>query len=273
LNNFLLVDTGPDQDLQTTDCSSLSGDDVGVIINSVISGGAGTNPTTTLVLNAKLADGQHILLVCDGIADAAANMLDGDGDGTQGGDLARQFRIEQGNLFSNAFLDDCVDVPIALPPWTASANPGSTVAADGATDTDDSSLSGSILLDNVAVDGSTVSVEQCVSVPLGGYYAVATNVLGTQTQDGDLDLTLFCEFSDMADCASVTGTHTESFVLPAWVTPIWERVETRMFTPDGTISIRCVTSMSSPANNVFTNYLDELELRSAELLFEDGFEG
>lgn len=266
LNNYMLIDTGSNQDLETTECGVVSGDDVSMTLSNLVVGGTSTIPTSTFDIGMSLKDGVYALLICDGITDAAGNLLDGNNDGLQGGDLVRIFRVEQGNLFDNAFLDDCPNSTIQLPPWTSL---GGDVDSD--TDSYDSSISGSVEL--ISVDGSEVNLSQCIeSVPANGLYALETSVLGTPIQSGDLDLSLSCNFSDAASCGTNIGTHSESYVLAASVTPQWEKYITYMPIPANTVSAECTVSLSSPTNQEFVNYLDELDYKDGDLIYMNGFE-
>ncbi len=269
--NYALIDTGMDQDLQTLSCDNLMGDDVLVNIITFATGGTATNPNATLTLDEPLTAGQYVLLVCDDITDAAGNALDGDGDGFTGGNLNRQFRIEFDNLFDNAYLDDCADAAIELTPWMAINQVGDMVDVTTLSDADDSSLSGSVFTDSLV--GMNAGIEQCVEFPELKSHAVSLAVLGSATQMGDLELQISCDFSDLAACGNVTDNHTETFTLPASVTPSWASYESIMLLPVNTLSANCSVEISSPTNSPFTNYLDALQVRDSELIFASGFEG
>ncbi len=264
-DNYRLIDTGMDQDLQTMDCGALLGDDVIMPFSDFIIGGTTNNPTASLDIGMTLKDGVYALLVCDDITDSIGNQLDGDGDGIQGGNLVQNFRIEQGNLFDNAFLDNCPDAPIFLPPWMTI---GGDVVVN--TDSNDSLLSGSIEL--ISVDGSAVSASQCIDVTANNFYSLETSVLGTFIQNGDLDIELSCDFSSVIGCGSIIDSHTDNFTYADSVTPIWQRISSVMVTPMNAVSANCKVSLSSPSNNEFVNYLDEFDYRDADLIFENGFE-
>ncbi len=270
LANYALIDTGIDQDLQTMNCAATAGDDVLVNINMLTSGGTATDPNATLTLDDALNDGQYVLLVCDDITDAAGNAIDGDQDGFPGGNLKRQFRMESDNLFDNAFFDDCTSEPIDLTPWLAINEVGDMVDVTTLSDEDGSSLSGSVFTDSLA--GMTAGIEQCVTFPTVKSHAVATAVLGSATQAGDLALQISCDFSDMPSCANVTDVHSEIFTLPASVTPQWTSYESIMLLPDNTLSANCRVEISSPSNNAFTHYLDALKVRDSDLIYANGFE-
>lgn len=275
-NNFTLVDTGDDQDLQTESCNVALGDDVLLNINTFTPGGTATDPNATLTLDAPLAAGQYVLLVCDDITDAAGNALDGDGDGTPGGHLYRQFRVEFDNLFDNAYLDDCADAPISLPPWQAMASDieqamgGDLVDVISGIDRDDSALSGSIMIDSIT--GSTLGVEQCVNFPSVRSHALAVDVLGVASQSADVNLLLSCDFSDQLDCIGITGSDSEVFTLTPSVTPQWMRHEHIMRLPDGTLSAACHVALGSPTNESYSFFLDAFKVRDSDLIYADGFE-
>ena len=81
LNNFMLVDTGSNQDLETTECGVVAGDDSTMSLSNLVIGGTATIPTATIDIGMSLKDGVYALLICDEIADAAGNQLDGNNDG------------------------------------------------------------------------------------------------------------------------------------------------------------------------------------------------
>ncbi|MGJ8663312.1 MAG: hypothetical protein ACSHWU_06665, partial [Marinicella sp.] len=224
--NFALIDTGADQDLQSSSCDLLEGDDVAVNVNSFVVGGTATNPIANLTLDGPLAAGQYVLMICDDITDAAGNAIDGDQNGLPGGHLLRQFRVEFDNLFDNAYLDDCVDAPIALTPWMAINDAGDFVDVNTLNDFDSSSLSGSIFLDSAS--GNAVAIEQCVNFPSDFSHAVSTAILGLPSQSADVEMLMTCDFSDQLDCGNITSNHSETFTLSPSVTPQWNRIESIM---------------------------------------------
>ncbi len=187
-----------------------------------------------------------------------------------GGNLLRQFRIDTDNLFSNAYLDDCFDNPIDIAPWLTINNMGDMVAVMTDIDGDDSSLSGSIMLDSASGDG--VAIAQCVDFPEVKSHAVSTDLLGVASQSSDVLMTLNCDFSDQASCGNLTTNHSETFTISPSVTPQWNRFESIMLLPDGTQSASCILSLNSSSNEPFTFFMDALQVRDSDLIFEDGFE-
>jgi uncharacterized repeat protein (TIGR01451 family) len=269
-SNYLLIDTGDDNDLQTTNCDIALGDDQIIVIDSFSYNAGNPISIVNLTLETALTDGQYVLTICDSITDNAGNQLDGDQDGLQGGQANHQFRVELDNLFENAYLDDCSDSPIELTPWSAIYEIGDMVDVTLLSDTDDSSLSGSVFADSLA--GINAGIEQCIDFPALKSHAVSSAVLGSPTQMGDLVLQISCDFSDLASCGNVIGNHTESFTLPASATPSWTTYESIMLLPANTLSANCSVQISSPVNSPFTNYLDALKVRDSDLIFANGFE-
>lgn len=268
LGSYLVVSTGPDGDLDTSACGPVFGDDIEVPLSNVSVSGGPTNPTATLTLSQPLTNGIHLLLVCDAIEDGAGNRLDGDGDGTAGGDLSRRFRIDIDNLFANAQLDDCPEAPIALPPWTDDAVPPSQVVATLDADIDGSSLSGAI---EIQIGNDTpVSVGQCVDTTITAQ-AVEARVRGTINQLDDLEVNLWCAVSDTPACANLQPSETlDAMTVSPSVTPQWIRLLGRRTAAGPVASIACGVTATSP--NGFSENLAVDDLFLGGLIFADGFE-
>ena len=270
-SNYALVNTGIDQDLQTQSCAAAMGDDVLVNINNLSTAGTASSPNATLTLDEPLAAGQYVLMVCDDITDAAGNALDGDGDGFTGGNLKRQFRVEFDNLFDNAYLDDCDDAPIALPPWQTVSG-GSDVADVIATvDRDDSDLSGSVMMDSLS--GDPLSLEQCVAVAEVKSHTLSVATLGMASQSADVNLLLNCDFSNQIGCGNTIDSSSEIFNLPPGVSAQWTRQEHIMLLPENTLSANCSLTLSSPSSEPFSFFMDALKVKDSEIIFVDGFDG
>ncbi|WP_223789559.1 DUF11 domain-containing protein [Marinicella meishanensis] len=271
-NNFALVDTGLDHDLQTESCAMALGDDQLVNINTFTPGGTATNPNATLTLDAPLSDGQYVLLICDDITDAAGNAIDGDADGFPGGNLQRQFRIDIENLFNNAHLDDCLDNPVSLTSWNALFVNPDLIAPVSTPDFDQSDLSGSVSMQSVS--SPDLLIEQCVNFQQFGSHTFSVEGLGVASQLGDLELNLVCAFADGIDCIGNSGTpFSKTFTLPPSTNPQWQTLSGRMLLPENTASAFCAVIVNSPTGDPFEYHLDEFKMVESDLIFAGGFEG
>jgi uncharacterized repeat protein (TIGR01451 family) len=269
--NFALIDTGPDQDLQSTSCGVVAGDDALVTFQNFITGGTATAPNVTMTLSDNLPNGQYVLQICDAITDAAGNAIDGDNSGLQGGDLWRQFRVDTENLLANAYIDDCADNPASLLGWTTFTNPGDTISATTAQDSDDSSLSGSVYLQGGS--GSDMGIEQCTNLDAFGSHTFSMDARGVSSQVQDIDVLMTCAFFDSTDCTgSLLGDRSASFMLPPANPASWDAYSSLMLIPDGSASAACTMAMVEPVNSLFEAYADALRLIYSDLIFGNGFD-
>lgn len=274
--NYALIDTGEDQDLQTASCTALAGDDQLVMLDDFSIGGTATNPIATLSLAESLDQGQYVLLVCDDITDAAGNALDGDMDGFTGGNLKRQFRIEFDNLFDNAYLDDCVDVPANLNDWMVISDNPEEVTISVDEDLDESSLSGSIQLKGLP--SQEIGVQQCVNFAQPGSHLFSTSVLAAPGQVNNLlnlNMYMICSYSDTADCATQLPPNTfhfESFLLDPANDSVWNTYQTQLMLPDDAVSASCTMVMFDAFEGNYLYFADELSVTYDDIIFIDGFE-
>lgn len=118
--NYLLVEAGPDEVIDTATCSAgLQDDDVAITVTSVT---YATSPHSeaTLSLNggSNLSDGSYTLFVCGttSIVDLAGNALDGDGNTVGGDDYSVAFVISP-----------VVDLTITVPTAPTEAVPGAAL--------------------------------------------------------------------------------------------------------------------------------------------------
>lgn len=269
LASYMVIAAGPDQDLSTTQCGPVFGDDIEIPIDQITVTGIPTNPTATLELSSPLGNGIKLLLVCDTIVDVAGNALDGDGDGSAGGDFALRFRVDVGNEFVNAHLDDCSDAPITLSPWQDSSSPPNSVAATLANDVDESTLSGAI--DIQSIDGTPIRIGQCLPTVANQRRWVEAWARIDASVATDIEISLECVFSDQPSCSSFQLPVTvASLVLNPSATPEWMILAGGTTGPaaDGWALCRVVTS--APFSEPFGLSVDAMHLGDA--LFKDGFE-
>jgi len=269
LASYMVVSTGPDHDLSTTQCGPVFGDDIEIPIDQITVTGAATNPTATLELSSPLSRGITLLLVCDSIVDEAGNPLDGDGDGMPGGDYGLRFRVDAGNEFANAHLDDCSNAPISLTPWLDDSQPPNSVGVTTAFDVDLSNLSGSIAIGSA--DGQTITVGQCVSAAPGGQKWVEAWARIDAATLTDVGVEVACAFSNRPGCANLGPPAVMgSTVLQSTVSPEWHALSGGAMAPAGAVSAFCEASASVGVEESFQLYLDDLFADDA--LFRNGFE-
>jgi uncharacterized repeat protein (TIGR01451 family) len=269
LASYMVVAAGPDHDLSTTECGPVFGDDVEILIDQITVSGVPTNPTATLELSSTLGSGVTLLLVCDSIRDVAGNPLDGDEDGEPGGDFNLRFRVDVGNEFANAHLDDCADAPITLSPWLDDSLPPNSVGTTLAHDVNQSSLSGAIEVQST--DGQSISLGQCVATggdQLRWVKAAARIDAATAT---DIGVDIVCSFSEQVGCTDLSPPTTMAMLtLSSSPSPEWLVVAGGTTTPGSTLSAFCGVTASTDDGQPFHLYLDALFV--GDVLFADGFE-
>jgi len=266
---YLVVAAGLDGDLSTSVCGPVFGDDVEVPIQQVTLTGEPMDVTATLELSTRIDDGIARLLVCDTVTDVAGNALDGDRDGQPGGDYVLTFRVDVGNGFANAHLDDCPEAPITLAPWQPAAAPGPTVEPTLDFDADSSSLSGSIVLSGVG--GQVISVGQCLPVTGGHERVVEASVRVDEAVTTAFDLRLWCAFSDQPGCTVLGPPQilTTASIEPSLM-PVWEVLSAGTFSPVTAGSAMCGLEAVGDTGADITFYLDDLF--TDQPIFGDGFE-
>jgi hypothetical protein len=270
LASYMVVAAGADHDLSTTECGPVFGDDVEIPINQITVTGVSTNPTATLELSSTLDNGIALLLVCDSIRDLAGNPLDGDGDGEPGGDFGLRFRVDVGNEFANAHLDDCADAPIVLAPWQDDSTAPNSVGTTLAQDLHDSSLSGSIEIESI--DGEPITVGQCVPTAGGQRRWVTAWARIDAATVPDVAVGLVCEFSSQPGCAGLGSADTVmgSIELISSPLPEWQIGSGGVTAPASAMSAFCGIVATVETPQVFHLYVDALFV--GDQLFTDGFE-
>ena len=125
-----------------------------------------------------------------------------------------------------------------------------------------------------SLEGYPMGIRQCVQFDEVKSHAVAVDVLGLASQDGDVNLELLCQFSNQSDCTQINSDSEETFILSPDVTPEWKRYEHIMLLPDGTQSATCNIGLyHSIFETPYTFIIDEMKVRDSEIIFIDGFDG
>ncbi|MCG8456255.1 MAG: hypothetical protein MI919_08230 [Holophagales bacterium] len=272
---FLLVSTGPDGTFSTTDCvGGVAGDDVQIQIIDLAVENADPLAVTSrfnLVSSFGLAPGLYRFLTCDTITDGAGNALDGDGDGTAGGDLRLDFRADPLNFFLNGNFDACAG-PVTLSPWIATSTPPNAVEPSAAgQDASGSPLSGSAEISHLQ-DGSS-SLGQCVPIDRVGTLDMRAQLRFSPAGEETGILRAGCEFFDAPSCAgSSLGLRFATSILED-LGPVWQPLEASLALPPGVRSGLCAFTLEPmlPTLPTFDLGLDALFIGDS-LIFRDGFE-
>ncbi|MEL7061341.1 MAG: hypothetical protein AAGN46_15060 [Acidobacteriota bacterium] len=272
---FLLVSTGPDGTFSTVDCAGgVAGDDVQIQIFDQTLDNA--NPLAVasrlnLVSSFGLAPGLYRFLACDTITDSAGNRLDGDGDGSAGGDLSIDFRADPFNRFVNGNFDACAG-PVTLVPWIGTATLPNTIDPSAAgQDAGGSPLSGSAEIRHLQ-DGSS-SLGQCIPIDRRGTFDLRAQLRFSPAGIDEGSLEGSCEFFDALDCGgSSLGVQAVTSTLQDTAS-MWQPFETSFVLPPGARSGLCFFTLEpvSPMLPSFDLGLDALFFGDSPV-FRDGFE-
>ncbi len=274
VSSYLLLAPGPNRVLDTTECGVVAGDDQPVPIVSATYDDSSTTAQLSPGSDLSLADGRYRLLACaGGLVDRTGNGLDGDGDGNAGGDFARTFRIDLGNLFTNGDLD-CDGAA-----WTAVTTPAAAVAWDDAVDHQNSTDSGALSAAVVAPSDATESaaIGQCLPAVSGGAayrlrWLARLALPGRLTAPtGGVGVIGECRFHDAAACASAGTLVGGPTVILADTAGAFVAGTVVLGAPATAVSARCGVSWLSAPRTPFEGWLDRLSLE-LEPLFADGFE-
>ncbi len=165
VNNFTLFADGDNAGFETVTCGDVLGDDIEVFVDEVLYDDA--SETAALQLNSGFAlppDGYR-LVICDELVDESGNNLDGDLNGTAGGEVVLGFEVGGLNLLLNPNFDvGDLSFWIDTPEGTPDVAPGLGVDAGGAFS------SNSAHIDVIpASQGTTFSVSQCVPLTVSGF--------------------------------------------------------------------------------------------------------
>lgn len=260
--SWSLVFTGDDAEFSTTACGVPAGDDESVALDGIVYDSG--SRTATLVPDGELAPGLYRLFACgtgaNALTDLAGNPLDGDGDGTAGGDFVRGFRADPENLFSGGHFDCGLGI------WDTS----SPKIAHSEDDLDDSADSGSAAVVNVS-SSDTYEFDQCVELAGEEMFRLEGGMrLGTEGPA--VTAQLVCEFFAGTDCDGASTGSARSAFLVADTGISWVPLEVLLESPSGTASARCGAKLSARYGDAFDARLDQIRLLAGTLIFEDGFE-
>ncbi|MEM8933332.1 MAG: hypothetical protein AAGE94_19235, partial [Acidobacteriota bacterium] len=251
VDSYQLIASGPDQDVTTTACDALDGDDRRIAV-SAVDLDRSTTDAVEMQLPGLLDEGLYKLLVCDTLQDASGNPL------AETVDVA--FRVSTTNRFVNGQVD------CDLTGWVMATELRGT--ADEVRfrdeDADGSSLSGSI---GVTSLGSTsFAFGQCLDVAVTSI-DLAARVRVEGASDVEVTADLRCDLFAQPGCAgSSVGESARQFVL----TPtqgVWQQLE---HSAAGSVSAICGLDLHSTSGSRFEAFVDQLT--ASTVVFVDGFE-
>jgi hypothetical protein len=251
--NYLLVGAGPDGDFATTGCGPAQGDDLAVAITGAAYAAGSSTATLSLGVAPALRDDLYRLFVCSELQDLGGNQLDGDGNGLEGDDFVRLFRMERTNSLVNGHFD------CDLEGWDLTAADPGDITWD-ANDADGSAASGSAHVTNLT-GSPAFEVSQCVPasasrLPLSGAVRVDSE---------SVTATLLCRAYSEPACA---GTLLDTAVVGSvalgkgGTAGVWEALSGELVTPAGTQSARCGVEVIAGTGAAFDVFVDSLVLGS-----------
>ncbi|MBZ0112661.1 MAG: DUF11 domain-containing protein [Thermoanaerobaculia bacterium] len=264
--NYLLVAAGADRDISTTSCSGAMGDDIQVAVDGVTFN-SNTN-TATLSVNGgvPLGNSPHRLFACGSgaLRDEAGNDLDGDDDGSSGGDFVLGYRIERNNRFINGSFD------CDLQAWTAVSTLPEEVAY-GSDDVDAATVSGSAEVVNLSAS-TDFSLGQCIDLnpSLSCTFDLRQRVEIAAPQI--LNSTQICQYFSQAGCTGGSlGTSINTSVVGN-TGGVWISQQLATGSPLGTASAMCAVSLRTANGSSFDANVDSMRLTCTGPIFADGFE-
>ncbi|MCG8456387.1 MAG: DUF11 domain-containing protein, partial [Holophagales bacterium] len=192
---YLLVAAGANRDLETDRCGPAQEDDELVPVSAVTWSTA--TLTATLDLGPALPNGPYRLLVCDPVTDTAGNGLDGNGNGSPGGDFHRYFRVDVSNLFLEGHFDCDLD------PWQKVATSVDTEITFTAFDVDQAQISGAAVFFNNQ-STNDYSIGQCVVMDRPGIYRMSADIW-LRDLEADLTVSKTCEYFPEEGCVGTAS--------------------------------------------------------------------
>ena len=251
--SYSLMAAGPDLDFSTVGCGPAIGDDQSIPLGvTYVPGADRFDPSTTQLTPAdRLADGLYRLFTCDGLQDLGANSV-------TGGDLAIQFRVDDGNLFDNGHFD------CDLRDW----QPDPSGAGHDLADVDGSPQSGSLRVSGSG--GLSLAFDQCVPVPGGQSLTFDVSIRFDDDGDSVVGLARSCAFFADGVCTGLAAEAFELDLLEDTSGFVGRSFELQI--PVGASSAACGFAVDSLTDGAWDLYLDAASLRQGADLFIDDFE-
>ena len=267
LASWSLVAAGPDAELETAGCGPVEGDDQAISFEAITYDAATDTAALALPSGTRLAPSLYRLFACGTggsvLTDLAGNPLDGDGDGSAGGDFLRFFRTDPENLFADGHFDCDLGAWIPL-----STNPSEVFHAED--DVDGSADSGSAGIANLTAS-TEFALGQCQPAEPGVEYHLSGRVR-MDAEAGGVGVSLSCEFFDGAGCGGTSlGVAPTTTTLLGDTGAQWVAIHDRVASPEGTASVLCAVDLLDGAADGFEARLDRFRLDDG-VIFVDGFE-
>jgi hypothetical protein len=265
--SWSLVAAGPDAELETAGCGPVEGDDQAISFEAITYDAATDTAALALPSGTRLAPSLYRLFACGTggsvLTDLAGNPLDGDGDGSAGGDFLRFFRTDPENLFADGHFDCDLGAWIPL-----STNPSEVFHAED--DVDGSADSGSAGIANLTAS-TEFALGQCQPAEPGVEYHLSGRVR-MDAEAGGVGVSLSCEFFDGAGCGGTSlGVAPTTTTLLGDTGAQWVAIHDRVASPEGTASVLCAVDLLDGAADGFEARLDRFRLDDG-VIFVDGFE-
>lgn len=275
LENYLLVELGPDATSDTSDCTVAGGDDVAVAVEEAVWIETANQLYLRLAESRAVPAGRYALRVCDSLVDYTDDALDGDDDGTDGGDFMRSFEIGSSNLLANPNIDRGTDG------WTLSS--GVDIFAQSL-DVHSTPTSGSLRLQNdFGGPDAQLEVSQCVPGDQNSVYGLSALARVDNSDGGEVTMSAIVRAYGLPGCSGppseviLESSSIETDTGGSWVAIGLENVTLRDFlilSPQGFFEVRFGVGVGSVAVESWVGVdLDELVF-SATIgsIFKSGFE-
>ncbi len=275
ISNFRLLAPGGNASFETATCGAAGGDDVVVSVDTVVY----DEPTfsAALVLNSRFAlpPSDYRLVICDELADESGNLLDGDRNDVEGGDIVLDFEITSFNSLLNPNLDiGDLSFWIDTPEGTSDVAPGFDVDIGNAFN------SNSVAIDVISASlGLVFGVSQCVAFDSAtGEFQLSGWVLMTPDSGTDPTALGTVKFftGDLCDDAQ-TGDEQETNRIVGDTGAFWSALLLQGTAPvDAASALVSFVTERPDDTAVFEAFFDDLYFGTLRVtdptVFRDGFE-
>ncbi len=266
--DFRLISRGTSGEPPVVDCASPPNPgDVELGVSEVSYRDAESTAWLSLASGRSLAVGDYDVVACAAVRNRAGAGLDGDGDGSPGGDHHQSFRVRWISSLANPNFDR------DLTGWTIEPS-GSMTVSHAPADSDGLPTSGSLRLDGVVDPHELTRISQCVDAPSPDTYVAAIRV--QNRSEGETLVVLEAVAHPDVGCGSGAAATVLSRGHPvpqrrAGWTPIGDIVTI----PDSTASVELVLRIAPLSESGRVDLLLDtaaLAVPVGEPLFVDGFE-
>ena len=267
--NYLLVEAGTNDVVDSGGCGAPDGDDEAVPISAASYLPALPGTAAVLDSDVALAAGSYRLFACGSLADAQGNALDGNADTTPGDDFAHSFGVRYTDLLSNPNLDSDVDG------WTLVGNPGELSWQSA--DRSGAPTSGSARVVTTVGAGQMHGLAQCVpAVAAEGYRLTGASRVASVSATQPL-VGARVEWFAAADCSGLPLSTAQVVFFGGDTAGAWRALSATMLAPTSALSARVRLHADNVDNAAldpsFTASFDDLAFYLFRAwVFADGFE-